>query len=648
MKRTLILMLTVAFPLLAQESDPESNGRKLSEWTRILRTGQDEERLAAIRAMQMLGNRAKSAVPTLTTALGDQVPDIRYAAGNALVSIRPDAKDIVPKLIQMTRSETLEDIQQVLRVLCSYAGEDPSAKSTFMGMLRSRNERTCIAALNAFTGLMSPPADAAPALLQAVTNHPGLAYSVTYALRRTDADPKTVVPTFLKLLKSTDPNARRGALFGLGAYVSESEQALRAVRTALAAKDQSTRQAALGGLSQAKYVPASFVEALKAAMREEDMGTRASAVQALGLVGEKAQSAVPLMVRLLEVTKAEDYYTRQRVVDAIGRIGPGAASSALPTLRKLIKDDNSYVRQAAVSAIGRMGEAAKAAVPDLVFVLNSPTNDYMRAAAARALGAIGKNAKDAIPDLERLSGRQTMLGSAAAEALDKIKADIEGTAVAAKPETSGEAKKPDVPPAGPETAGKNPEQSTGPEAPPVAPIQTGLASLGLSTVSPVGELEKVLQHKDLQVRREAVLALGSAGKDAKPVIASLAERLKDDEVTIRRDAAWAIGAIGGEPKEVLPKLTGALKEEPAAVKRTAAWALGALGPAAAEAVPSLIEALKAEDEMVRWMAAWSLGAIGSKLDPVVAALTEAEKDESRAVKEAAAEALARLKAKPQN
>ncbi len=90
-------------------------------------------------------------------------------------------------------------------------------------------------------------------------------------------------------------------------------------------------------------------------------------------------SALPTLVIAF---KDSDFYVRAWAAQAVGNLGPGAAS-AVPALIELLTDDVE-ARGSACLALGQIGAAAKAALPMLHAAL-ADTNESVRRFAARAI-----------------------------------------------------------------------------------------------------------------------------------------------------------------------------------------------------------------------------------------------------------------------
>jgi HEAT repeat protein len=106
------------------------------------------------------------------------------------------------------------------------------------------------------------------------------------------------------------------------------------------------RAEAIKFLGEERYAPA--VSALVQIVDEADPGTRFLAAQALGKIGDEAETAVPT---LLQALRADDMYLRMAVTGALINIG----YPAVPGLIKALFDQNKAVRRAAAKALGKIG-----------------------------------------------------------------------------------------------------------------------------------------------------------------------------------------------------------------------------------------------------------------------------------------------------
>lgn len=106
------------------------------------------------------------------------------------------------------------------------------------------------------------------------------------------------------------------------------------------------RAEAIKFLGKERYAPA--VPHLIQLVDEADPGTRYLAAQALGLIGDEAETAIP---SLLTALRDDDMYLRMAVTGALINIG----NPAVPGLVKALFDRNKAVQRASAKALGKIG-----------------------------------------------------------------------------------------------------------------------------------------------------------------------------------------------------------------------------------------------------------------------------------------------------
>jgi HEAT repeat protein len=192
-----------------------------------------------------------------------------------------------------------------------------------------------------------------------------------------------------------------------------------ALAAALASPDEGARLRAAEALAREAESPAALMTALG------DEKVRGEATVALAAIGTDAAEAAPALAALLADEKAEPGL-RYAAAYALGRIGP-AAVAAEPLLRGLAESDDEMMATVAVWATLRIkpGDASlfESAIPRLRRALRDDS-ELVRLEAAVSLGDIGPAAASAIPILELVSEDDPVkqVRQAAAEALPKIRA----------------------------------------------------------------------------------------------------------------------------------------------------------------------------------------------------------------------------------
>ncbi len=92
----------------------------------------------------------------------------------------------------------------------------------------------------------------------------------------------------------------------------------------------------------------------------------------------------------------------------------------------------------------------------------------------------------------------------------------------------------------------------------------------------IPSLIEALQNQNVEVRINAVRALGGMGTDAKPILSALMVALKDPDKLVRYNTAIALTNIGEETKTALPLLLEALQDsdQSFSLRSDAAYAIG--------------------------------------------------------------------------
>ena len=508
-----------------------------------------------------------------------QHADDRKHAAETLGEIGPEAKDAIPRLVEL-----LMDLKEALREAAAGAlGEIGSAAKDavpkLVALLKDTHDYVRLAAASALGEIGAEAKDAVPYLIELLKDpDAGVRAAAASALRWIGASAKDAVPHLIELLKDPDAGVRAAAASALGVIGAEAKDAVPHLIELLKDPGEYVRSAAASALGEIGAEAKDAVPLLVDLLKDPCKDVRWVAVRALIVIGWAAKDAVPKLVELLKDTNE---HVREVAASALRRIG-ASAKDAVPYLIELLKDPDAGVRAAAASALGEIGSAAKDTVPKLVALLKD-THDYVRLAAASALGEIGAEAKDAVPLL-----------------VDLLKDPGKGVRLAAA---------------------------------------SALGEIGAEAKDAVPHLIELLKDPDAGVRAAAASALRWIGASAKDAVPHLIELLKDPDAGVRAAAASALGVIGAEAKDAVPHLIELLKDPDAGVRAAAASALGEIGAEAKDAVPHLIELLKDSGEYVRSAAASALGEIGAEAKDAVPHLVELLKDPHEQVREAAADAL---------
>jgi len=148
-------------------------------------------------------------------------------------------------------------------------------------------------------------------------------------------------------------------------------------------------------------------------------------------------------------------------------------------------------------------------------------------------------------------------------------------------------------------------------------LQT-LQKIGKPAGDSAGEVTALLTHESAALRSAAITALTSISSDPSVVVPQLVKVLGDDQWEVRRDASVALGKIGPDAKSAVPVLFRMLDSEDD--RDAARGALRAIDDADVDAVPVLLEGLESEDRRRRYYAVSLLRKIGPPAKDALPAL----------------------------
>lgn len=468
----------------------------------------------------------------------------------------------------------------------------------------------------------------------------------------------------LRALGFEQPETRRRAAESLG--FRGQREAVEPLLGRLAAPEESAHvrsaiYVALGRLGDRRASPA-LVRCLEAEAREE---VRADCALALGMLADPA--TVPRLLGALDGDAS--FLVRSRALDALGSFRTPQAVAALARLAR--GERGAQLRLRALRALGRTG-APGAAAPLLAALAGAQSGDE-RATIVEALAALRPAAAREpltalleTTDDPALRARITIaLGAIregeAAPTLLRLLADpsavvryhaVEGLRVLARPETAAAVARlsldlsrrlaarsvaallEDLPAVLDDLVLQEAAvRALGALDPPRA-LDALLAAAAPRPIAPDSAEALRLAEGVFEVRRTALVALGSTGAPRAAAFLVGPGGLGDPDPRLRAAAVRSLGVLGFA--DAAGHVARGLGDAAAEVRWTAAAVLGRLGQRLA--VEPLLRRLDDPHAEVRRQAALSLGYLGDpRARPALARLAHA--DERAAVREAAAYAL---------
>lgn len=409
---------------------------------------------------------------------------------------------------------------------------------------------------------------------------PGL-LPIAEAQSRTDFLGRSLAE-WVRELDSSDPAARRAAVFALGNQGPDAAPWTSRLKGLLEDPDEAVREAAafaLGKIGPPANQSAQTVLEMRLA-NDPSPTVRRSAAFALGQLGPAGASSADKLARALQ---DPDPRVRQNAAFALGQLGPDVIGRYTRQVAALLKDGDALVRRDAVVALGQGGPASAAAVPDLILALDD-ADTGVRLNAALALGNIGSQAGSALPALTRvIRDRLT----------DR---DVWREAVIAVPKI-GSGKAEEVLPAlRPALKDADPRVR---KSAALALFKNADSPAAQSCLTDAADL---LQDEDVEVRRMAAAFLSVVLKDANPAYDPVWQPLLDaiqreQDVDARLFLARAFKGFDlADPsrtqgRAILTRL--ALNDKTSIIRYQLAYLLAMnLGPDAWEVTPTLVALLK--------------------------------------------------------
>jgi HEAT repeat protein len=298
--------------------------------------------------------------------------------------------------------------------------------------------------------------------------------------------------------------------------------------------------------------------------------------------GTAAERSVSELIRAAKTGPKEE---RIKAIDEIGA-NKEKAASAVGELSALLTDPLTDVRAHAAHALGQIGEPAKSAAAALTSLVKDE-NETVRRQAVKALTAIKPGPQVMIPLFVQLlddsdPGVRQRILHAVAEAGPVA---VPGLIEALKNEKA------------------------------VYWACVILRDMGPEAKAAVPALTALLKSPRVEVRREAVLALGAMQRGASSAANPIAELLDDSEV--QEAATFALGQIGRLPIGVESKIRANAKSDKKLLSTVSLWTVARLYPSdplAKEAAEQLISRLSDSDPFVRTSAARALGTLKLNAD----------------------------------
>ncbi|MDF1665293.1 MAG: HEAT repeat domain-containing protein [Planctomycetota bacterium] len=565
-------------------------------------------RRVSARVLGQMESMAKAAIPELLATLDD--PD-RRVQKEARLALGKMGGSAVPGLVERLRHKDLNQRLLALQILGKIGWEAGSAVPDLIPLLKEKDRRIRFAVLNTIGGI-GPNAEAAvPALAKLLEDGPREeGYGIVYALGFIGPKASKAIPALLKFGGTRLTRISAAKTLGHMGPV-----AVPALIKALKSPTPYTKACAALALGLVQPKAQEALLPLTSALSDFSAVVRGDARTALGMYGEDAGAAAPILVTQW---KSGMKFEKRGIVETLMKIGPGASIAAPILIEELDSKDGSVQKTLLLSALGRIGGDPK--LLGSVFTKMMKHKDAaIRRKAALGFKAMGTKGEVAIPALfnalkdsdseTRIYVKQSLnqLTPSSAEhipiLLDVMNGSDQSTAI----------------------FGVRLLARMGPKAKKAIPAMIGTLkkagrSLGgeiLLALSQIGPEAKSVQKllveklKDRRLRRFALKGLVFLGRDAEAALPEVVELLRLKE-------AHEVLVNIGPPAFTL--LLSKINSERGETKRLALKALAAFESTAASAIPTLLNCLETGNFTNRAEAAKTLGIIRAEEKVVIPAL----------------------------
>lgn len=293
--------------------------------------------------------------------------------------------EALPHLLeQLRRAKSTQARRDLADLLARFEGQGKTVLPILREKLASPEPTAKYAAARSLWLLGPDAAEAMPELLRMLSApDPGMRAVAAYSLGSIGAAARPAVPGLNALLKSDKLGLRLLAALALSRIDPSVSEALKVLRQAYLspqdpASQRQTRNEVDAGLSDEQWGHEFLEEGLA---RFGERGVEVFA-EALDKVDLDEWSATHNSAQCGAVARIQAALW-------LAQVGP-EARSAVPALRRALKDRDPFLRDAAAAALGRIGAAAREAAPDLLLMLEQQHRGVSSAGTWSSLSGAAK------------------------------------------------------------------------------------------------------------------------------------------------------------------------------------------------------------------------------------------------------------------
>jgi HEAT repeat protein len=591
------------------------------------------------RTIQFRDDAVRAALPDLLAFLRHHQRQpkklVQLILGNVL-SLEPDAKEIVPVLFSLVRNADPQTSEQAALLLAVHFSNDPKVQSVLPEGIRKTPDRVRSDAMAALLLLKKRPDNLVHGLMDVLQDpsHSRLRFRAATILGELGAEANEALPALRRALEDKNPTVRQSALLAILRLEPDRvvEWIPRIVRTcpwqegpphelirALEArageivpvlvqglKDGDPLYRLRAGFLLVELAPAvrSVIPDLQAALENKDPTVRILAALSLVRINARTEGIAPILRAGLT---CNDYALREQVFQAIQQMGSAARECAPELIRVLKNKREGRLRSLALFALQNM-DGATLEIGPAFMALVKDSDPQVRTDALHCLSRMRVKDKDLLITL-----------------LDVLHDDPNGP----QQRQVVDAIRPFGPAASAELSKRLNDKDPLVRA---AVLNLYVCLEGVNHDELYAALDRALQDDALNVRLTAANALLQRDRRSKevprPVMTVIKQCLESSDGSLRQQAINTLYQvamrIGGRevPQEVTSLLLGQAKSKEARVRMPALAALLRMRQPPKEAEPLLLEALQDKDADVRRQALFHLRLPPTRMKEVVPVLVE--------------------------
>lgn len=350
--------------------------------TDALRSPTASVRAGAATALEGMPLEKHPAVKLLLTLTDDKDAQVRAAALKTLADVRSDRPAIIPKL-EAALNDREPAVQKAAAIgLASAGAVEKVGANGLIALLNEPDPNTRRAAAQSLAGFGEKAKPAIPALLKLLAD-PSLSATAVETLGRIGPTASEAVPKLIDYAKNGDGSAKSVSFAAFGNIGPAAAPALPIMYTALKDNEE-VMLPALHGICRVEADDTKLFSLLDELIHKNSRGRIRRAVaeeyKRLGDRSQKAQSAVPVLISMLDIPTE-----RSEAINAMKAIRPTDVSA----LQKLLDHKEATVRAFGCDALAKLGPEAVPALPKLQEKLKD-SDDRVRQRAKQAVAAVEK------------------------------------------------------------------------------------------------------------------------------------------------------------------------------------------------------------------------------------------------------------------